>query len=107
MAIVYLDGKPGLHLVDEAIRFTATRFLPKMTTEGFWDAIFISWSYIYTGLPNTMVVDKGSQFGKVFAVLATVHGVHVEKTGVESYNSLIIAERYHKPLRDTYSYSSI
>ena len=102
MDIVYLDGRPVLHLVYEATRFSATRFLPKMTTEGVWDAIVKCWSSIYTGLPNTMVVDEGSQFRKLFAELAPIHGVDVEKTGVESHNSLGIAEGYHKPLTDTY-----
>ena len=60
------------------------------------------WSSIYTGLPDTMVVDEGSQFRKVVAELATIHDVNVEKRGIESHNSLGIGERYHKPLRDTY-----
>lgn len=43
MDIVYLDGRPVLHLVDEINRFSATRFLSKMTTEGVSDAIVMFW----------------------------------------------------------------
>ena len=49
-----------------------------------------------------LVVYEGSQFRKLFAELAIIHGVGVEKTGVESHNSLGIVERNHKYLRDTY-----
>ena len=102
MDILYLDGRPVLHLVDESTRFSAAGFLSKMTTDSVWDLIAMSWSSIYTGLRNTMVVDEGSQFRKVFTELATIHDVNVEKTDIESHNSLGTGERYHKPLRDTY-----
>ncbi len=100
--VMYLDGKPVLHIVDEATRFSAAKFLTKMSTETVWEALIMCWSSVYTGLPDNIAVDEGSQFRKIFAELSVIHGVNVEQSGVESHNSLGIGERYHKPLRDTY-----
>ena len=55
--IMYLDGRPVLHIVDEATRFSAARFLPKTTTDAVWEAIIMCWSSVYTGLPHYIMVD--------------------------------------------------
>ena len=34
MDVMYLDGKPVLHIVDEGTHFSAARFLEDMTTKG-------------------------------------------------------------------------
>ena len=57
---------------------------------------------IYTGLPNRMLVDQGSAFGKSFVSLGAFSNVEVERTGVEAHSSLGIGERYHQPLRHIY-----
>ena len=100
--IMYLDGKPALHIVDEATRFLAARFLSKISTDSIWEAVILCWSSVYTGLPEYIMVDEGAQFRHTFAELAKLHDVKVEKSRVQSHNSLGIRERYHKPLRDTY-----
>ena len=53
-------------------------------------------------MTQNMMLEEGSQFRMVFAELETIHDVHIEKSGAESYNSLEIGERYHKLLDDTY-----
>ncbi len=100
--IMYLEERPALHIVDEATRFSVARFLPKISTESVWEAILLSWSSVYTELPQHIMVDEGSQFRKVLGELATLHNVNLEKSGIQSHNSIGIGERYHKPLRDTY-----
>ena len=62
----------------------------------------VGWLSVYTGLPDYILVHKGSQFRKTFAELAKMHDLNLQKTPVESHNSLGTRERYHKPLRDTY-----
>ena len=49
--IMYLDGKPALHIVDEATRFSAARFLSKISTDAVWEALILCWSSVYAGLP--------------------------------------------------------
>ena len=100
--IMYLDGRPVLHLFDAATRFSAARFPPKISTESVWETIIMCWYSVYTGLPHCIRVDDGSQFRKIFAELASLHQVEIKKSGTESHNSLGICERYHKPLRGTY-----
>ena len=57
---------------------------------------------MYTGLPDKIIVDEAFQFRKIFAELAALHDVNIEKSGVEAHNSLGMGVRYHKPLIDTY-----
>jgi len=100
--IMYLEGRPVLHIVDAATRFSAARFLTKVSTESVWEAIIMCWSSVYTGLPHCIRVDEGTQFRKIFAELSALHDVEIKKSGIQSHNSLGVGERYHKPLRDTY-----
>ena len=47
------------------------------------------------------MVDERSQFRELFAELAAIHGVEIERSGIQLHHSLGIGERYHKLLRDT------
>lgn len=82
--------------------FFAARFLPRIKPDLVWESIVLCWSSVCTGLLGKIMVNEGSQFRKIFVELAALHDVKVEKSGVESHNSLGVGERYHKPLRDTY-----
>ena len=62
--IMYLDGRPVLHIVDESTRFSAARLLTKMTTDAVWEAIVMCWSSDYTGLPKCIMVDEGGPISK-------------------------------------------
>ena len=102
MDIMYLDGRLVLHLVDAATRFSAARFLAKVSTESICEALLMCWASVYTGLPNCFRVNKGSQFRKMFAELYSVHDIEIKQSGIQSHNSLGVAELYHTPLRDIY-----
>ena len=78
--IMYLDGRPVLHIVDEATRFSAARFLTKVSTDAVWEAIVMCWSSVYTGLLHQIVVDEGAQLHKVFADLSASHEINLEKS---------------------------
>ena len=41
--MMYLYGKPVLHLVDEATCFSATQFLKSVCTEDIWESIHCFW----------------------------------------------------------------
>ena len=90
---MYIDGRPLLHIVDSATRFSAARFLPKVSTGSLWEAIIMFWSNVYTGLPHCICVDEGSQFRKILAELSALHQVDVKKSGVEAHYSLGIGKR--------------
>lgn len=61
--VMYIGGKPVLHIVDEGTKFIAARFLLDVSTKTVWRTLLEIWVKIYTGLPNRMVVDQGSAFG--------------------------------------------
>ncbi len=84
--IMYIDGIPVLHIVDEATCFSAARFLPNVSTDAVWDAIFFCWSTIYTGLPLYVTVDEDAQFRNTFDDLSAIHAIELEKAGVQSHN---------------------
>ena len=91
-----------LHIVEEASRFSAARCLPKTSFESVWEAIIMCCSCAYTDMPHYRMVDEGSQSRKIFAELISLHEIELEKTCVQSHNSLVIGNRYHNPLHDTY-----
>eukprot|EP00171_Calliarthron_tuberculosum_P022911 IDg22911t1 len=101
---MYIESTPILHIVDEGTHFSAANFLSSISVECIWDSILNSWATIYTGMPNRMLVDQGSAFGKsdAFISIATRSNVQVETTGIEAHNSLGLGERYHQPLRNTF-----
>lgn len=104
MDIMYIDSSPVLHIVDEGTRFAVARFLPDMSTKTVWDTLLSCWASIYTGLPNRILVDQGTNLGKSepFFSLAARANVEVQSTGTEAHSSLGIGERYHEPVRTTF-----
>ena len=90
-----------LHIIDEGTRFSSAVRLKNMETKTVWNALITSWTSIYTGLPNRIIVDQGSNFGDSFIRMASLDGIQVERTGIESHNGLSICERYHSPIRST------
>lgn len=100
--IMVLEGDPVLHIVDDATKFSAARFLPDVSTDTIWRMIVECWASIYTGLPNRILTDQGSQFGERFIDLAHVSNVEVNRTGIEAHAILGLGERYHGPLRSTF-----
>ena len=61
MDLIHIEDNYVLHLVDEATRFSAAKFVGKrVTTEKVWEAIIQCWSSVYTGMPHTIAVDEGT-----------------------------------------------
>jgi len=101
--ILYLNGRPALHIIDIDTHFHAATFLRSVSTDDVWDAILRTWVNIYAGFPEHMMTDQGSQLVSArFHELAIHFGVKVDHTPVESHNSNGLVERYHGPLRRTY-----
>lgn len=97
--LMYIEGKPILHIVDEGTKFNAAQFIENKETSTVWNALVKCWTTVYTGMPNRILVDRGTEFGNLFINLAEDHNVTVEKTGTESHSSLGLCERFHTPLR--------
>jgi hypothetical protein len=98
--VMFIDGKPTLHVIDAATSFQAARFLRNMTAKETWDALRMAWIDTYLGPPDTLVSDAGTNFTSAeFKANARIMAIEVEEIPVESHNSIGKLERYHAPLR--------
>lgn len=100
--IMYIDGDPVLHIVDDGTHLSAAKFLPNIQADTMWKTILDSLTTIYTGLPHRILTDQGASFGEPFAHLCRVGGLKLERTGIEEHSSLNLGERYHQPLRNIF-----
>ncbi len=103
MDVMYLDGKPVLHIADEGNRFSAARFVPDVSTKTIWRTFLESWGAVYTGLPHKILVDQANYFRPMFA---TIGALSLSNRGETNWNrsrlKLVLGERYHEPLRTTF-----
>ena len=101
--IMYLDGKPALHVIDSATAFGAARFIKDMSTHEVWNALRACWIDVYLGPPDMVVHDAGKNFTSMeFRQLANSLSIQVKEVPVEAHNSVGKVERYHAPLRRAY-----
>lgn len=102
--LMYLDGLPVLHVVDNDTLFSAATFLTEgETSEAIWRAYLQCWVTPYVGHPDLMHTDQGPQLisGQWRALLAA-NGIKHLESGVESHNSLGAGERYHAFMRQLF-----
>ena len=98
--VMYLDGKPVLHIVDTATAFQAARFLKDMSARAAWDTLKLCWIDTYLGPPDYIVHDAGKNFVSTeFKQNARSLSIEVKEVPVEAHNSIGKVERYHAPLR--------
>ena len=101
--VFYLDGKPVLHVVDEATSFMAARFLKDESARTVWDTLRTCWIDTYLGPPDYFVHDAGKNFSSIeFQREARTMAVDVKEVPVEAHNSIGKVEQRHTPLRRTY-----
>ncbi|KAE8549770.1 hypothetical protein EYB25_008294 [Talaromyces marneffei] len=101
--IMYINGKPVLHVVDEATRFNAARWLENISAKATWTALRIMWIDTYLGPPDFIVTDAGKNFtSKEFSRDASSMDIIVTTVPVEAHWSIGAVERYHAVLRRSY-----
>jgi hypothetical protein len=98
--IMYLTGKPVLHVIDEATAFQAARFLLTISAKETWEQLRYCWIDVYQGPPDVVITDAGKNFAsEEFRQSARALDVKVKEVPVEAHNSIGKVERYHAPLR--------
>ena len=60
--IMYIHSDPVLHIVDEATRFQAGRWLKDISARHIWDQLRSCWIDTYLGPPDLISADAGKQF---------------------------------------------
>ena len=85
--LMNLDGRPVLRFFDEAIRFSATHLLPKISTYAVWDTTVLCWSSVYTGLLEIWCLMKNRSLGiylRSWLLLTTAKWRRVELISLQS-----------------------
>ena len=101
--IMYINGKPILHVVDEETRYQAGRWLPNISAKQTWETLRLCWIDTYLGPPEYITHDAGKNFvSKEFSQYSNSMGISLRAVPVEAHNSIGIVERYHGPLRRAY-----
>lgn len=102
--VMYIDEHPLLHVVDEATRFQAARWLTNFSSSNVWNALGTCWIDSYLGPPEIINHDAGTNFtSSEFQQYSISLGIETKEIPVESANSMGIVERYHKPLQRAYN----
>ncbi|KAI1002682.1 hypothetical protein K3495_g5517 [Podosphaera aphanis] len=101
--IFYIESLPVLHVVNEATKFQAARWLQNMTSQHVWESLRACWIDVYLGPPDLILHDAGSNFtAREFQQNASLLAINTKCAPVESANTMGIVERYHHPLRRAY-----
>ena len=101
--IMYLDSKPVLHVIDEATRFAAARFLKDISAKHTWETLRLCWIDTYLGPPDFVVHDAGKNFtAREFRQYAISMAITTKCVPVEAHWSIGLVERAHATLRRAY-----
>jgi hypothetical protein len=100
VGVMFIDGKPILHVIDAATSLQAARFLRNISAKGIWDTLRLALIDTYLEPPDTLVSDAGTNFTSA-EIKANAHimAIEIEEVPVEAHNSIGKLKRYHAPLR--------
>jgi hypothetical protein len=110
MNILYIEikiedeNKSILHLMNEAIRFQANRWLKDISVKHVWDQLRSCWIDIYLRSSDLITTDADKQFvTKKFKQYANNMKIVVKTIFVETHHSIEMMKRYHDSLRRIYA----
>jgi hypothetical protein len=100
---MYINGSPVLHIIDEATRYQAARWLQNISAKHTWDILRACWIDTYIGPPEYITHDAGRNFiSKEFQQYATAMAISTKAVPVEAHWSVGLVERAHPALRRAY-----
>lgn len=103
MNTMFIHGRPVMHMVDEAINFSAPFFIRNKSTSEICGTIQCMWSLIFLGYPDYLVVDQGYAYiSKEMYASAEVADVILDEASIESAGSIVVVEQYHASMRIAY-----
>ena len=102
--LMWLDGKPVLHIIDAGTNFSAARILPAEDSATVWNTFLKAWAHLYIVFPESMLVDQGSVFlSDEWEGPCHSSQIELRKIGFRSNNSLGAGETYHSMLRKIFN----
>ncbi len=71
--VFFIDRTPILHVVDEATRYQAARWLDNVSVPALWTALRLCWIDVYLGPPDVIVHDAANSIlAKEFQASAAI-----------------------------------
>ena len=102
--VFYLNGRPVLHVVDEATKYQAARWLSSVSAAAIWQSLRLCWIDVYIGPPDIIAHDAGKGFvADEFQASSEMLRISTKPIPVESPQSMATVERYHASLRKAYN----
>ena len=102
--IMYIENSPILHVIDEATKFQAARWLKNILAKHTQEVLRYCWINTYNGPPDSIVHDAGTNFtAKEFTQNATSLAIVTKCVLVEAHWSVGVVERYHVVIRRAFS----
>ena len=87
--LMWLNGKPVLHVVDTETGFQNAIFIQDKTAENLWNDFINCWASVYTGFPEIIRLDRETSFtSTAFRENAEGVGVELQFSGIEAHNSI-------------------
>ncbi len=100
--VFFIDKAPILHVVDEATRYQAARFLDRVNASAMWNALRLCWIDVFLGTPDVITHDAANAFlSQEFQRSAENH-ITTKCVPAEAKSPISIVERYHGPVRHEY-----
>ena len=98
-----INGRTAISFVDRDTRFAVCRFMESnrdVKAKDIWRMLLVSWVFPYSGYPDALRHDRGTQFvAPELQVAAAEAGISAVSVGIESPNAMGIGERVHGPIR--------
>jgi hypothetical protein len=106
--LMYLRGKPVLHIVDVAKTFSTANFLLAQDVSSVWNTFLTGCATLYIGFPECILADQDFVFMAThWKTACELSNIHLRHTGTESQNSLGSGERFHSHIRRIYQKISL
>ncbi len=96
MNIMYIENDLILHVIDEATRFQATKWLQNISAKHIWEMLRLYWIDVYLELSDHILIDASKNFvSKKFRQFVTSMTIIIKSVSIETHWSVDVVKRYH------------
>ncbi len=101
--VMYIENHLILHVVDDATRFQAAKWLQNITVKHTWEMLRLCWIDVYLSLSDHILTDADKNFAsREFRHFVISMTIIIKAVFVETHWSIDVVKRYHAELRRAY-----
>jgi hypothetical protein len=101
--VMYIENNFVLHVIDEATRFQAAKWLQNVNAKHIWNMLRLCWIDVYLSSSDHILHDANKNFvNKEFRQFVISMTIIIKSISIEAHWSIDIVKRYHVELRRTY-----